>query len=688
MWISRIALRNFKSYQNQVFEFPPPADGRNLVLIGGVNGYGKTTLLEAIYIGLYGEEAVSHRALDRAGLKARSYGHFLETALYKHALRDGEDRMEVAIEITRPGKGSLRLTRKWFFSSSGKYSDQRLTIEKRGPQAVAWKLLPVERLPELLAIYAIPPWLAPFFFFDGEKIAVLADEDRTSWIASGLESLLGVVMVRELRQKLADYSSVKLRQSGGVDEERVAEMGEQLARETARRTEIATALDDLRTQYQQGKEERDRLTGLLRDLAQGSDARTVADVVEASARAGQEEEQYRAQLRAMMSTALPLQLVRSQWQEALDEALQQEDALAAWESFRDEQQPRWQQFHDTFFSSPWIKWLCDQPASTTRESLEKTLSEAWESLYPPQREGLAKAAWHTYLQANERRQLVGMRQHIGVSSADLRGLLSKLEGAAAEKWRLQQERIRLEGAAGTDRPAENYRIAAELNKIQHAMDDWSRQIETYQNQLASLDAELSQLRATCERERKKLVEGRPERQAGQRAERVVDMIDELLPELFKLKLDALSAAATRIFRGLHHKDQVARIEIQSDGRARLFSHEGSEITLPKAMGESQLFVLSLVGALAEVAGYKVPLIVDTPLARLSDEHCRKLLAYWSSDASRQVILLAQDKEIGALEFARLKENVAKSYLLQHDQMGHGVGRTEAIPDRYFAGATA
>ncbi len=42
MWISRIALRNFKSYRNQVFEFPRPADGKNLVLVGGVNGYGKT----------------------------------------------------------------------------------------------------------------------------------------------------------------------------------------------------------------------------------------------------------------------------------------------------------------------------------------------------------------------------------------------------------------------------------------------------------------------------------------------------------------------------------------------------------------------------------------------------------------------------------------------------------------------
>ena len=97
-------------------------------------------------------------------------------------------------------------------------------------------------------------------------------------------------------------------------------------------------------------------------------------------------------------------------------------------------------------------------------------------------------------------------------------------------------------------------------------------------------------------------------------------------------------------------------------------------------------MLSLVGALAEVTGYKVPLIVDTPLARLSEQHCNNLLDYWTSDDSRQVILLAQDKEIGAVEFDRLNAHVACSYLLQHEQAGHGVGKTRATVDNYFAKA--
>ena len=67
MWIAKIELFNFKSYQHQAFEFPQPRGGRNIVLIGGMNGYGKTSVLEALYLGLYGKESVEH--LGRAGLK-------------------------------------------------------------------------------------------------------------------------------------------------------------------------------------------------------------------------------------------------------------------------------------------------------------------------------------------------------------------------------------------------------------------------------------------------------------------------------------------------------------------------------------------------------------------------------------------------------------------------------------------
>ena len=98
MWISNIELINFKSYAHQIFEFPKPSESKNIVLIGGMNGYGKTTILEALYLGLYGKDSISH--LGRAGIKGNSgYKSFLKKALHGAALEIGQDLMAVNIQL-------------------------------------------------------------------------------------------------------------------------------------------------------------------------------------------------------------------------------------------------------------------------------------------------------------------------------------------------------------------------------------------------------------------------------------------------------------------------------------------------------------------------------------------------------------------------------------------------------------
>lgn len=86
---------------------------------------------------------------------------------------------------------------------------------------------------------------------------------------------------------------------------------------TAQRQQLADALQLMQDEFQQNSETRERLTRQLRDFAQGSDARTLAEVVGTIARYEQEEEQCRNQLRDKMSTALPLQLISLQLQESL-----------------------------------------------------------------------------------------------------------------------------------------------------------------------------------------------------------------------------------------------------------------------------------------------------------------------------------------------------------------------------------
>ena len=125
MWIKTIKLQNFKSYAQAEFNFPEPQNDKNIVLIGAVNGHGKTTLLEAIYLCLYGEEATPH--LKRAGIPAdrKSYDVILKDALHHDvALPEHQysqysyTKMSVVMEIMNTQHNGLRVERSWAYDAS------------------------------------------------------------------------------------------------------------------------------------------------------------------------------------------------------------------------------------------------------------------------------------------------------------------------------------------------------------------------------------------------------------------------------------------------------------------------------------------------------------------------------------------------------------------------------------------
>src|SRR5438270_11967208 len=99
MFIRTIKLRDWKAYANAVFEFPVPTKNKNVVLIGAKNGYGKTSLLEALILGLYGRDGMNAlaRALTSASDADKSYDEFVGRALHAQAIDQG--RTPISIEI-------------------------------------------------------------------------------------------------------------------------------------------------------------------------------------------------------------------------------------------------------------------------------------------------------------------------------------------------------------------------------------------------------------------------------------------------------------------------------------------------------------------------------------------------------------------------------------------------------------
>ena len=91
MFLTEIKLRNWRSYANATFRIPAPdRDGqRNIILIGAQNGVGKTSFLMALYLGMFGRQAMSliegFRTRNTVDDKFLSYQKLIESILHRPA---------------------------------------------------------------------------------------------------------------------------------------------------------------------------------------------------------------------------------------------------------------------------------------------------------------------------------------------------------------------------------------------------------------------------------------------------------------------------------------------------------------------------------------------------------------------------------------------------------------------------
>ena len=187
MWISKIELTNFKSYRHAEFNFPEPKDDRNIVLIGGINGYGKTSILEALYLCLYGKDAIVH--LARAGLKTedfKGYRSFLERSFNGEARRASEDVMWVRVVVQKTQTKGIDILRRWYFRTSNwAWQEDEAVVREitRGvPGTPKTDGSNGFLLSDMLDDNFVPAHVAPFFFFDGEEVKKLADQNRVEQV--------------------------------------------------------------------------------------------------------------------------------------------------------------------------------------------------------------------------------------------------------------------------------------------------------------------------------------------------------------------------------------------------------------------------------------------------------------------------------------------------------------------------
>ncbi len=199
MIFERIEVRNLFSYRHTVFDLNGTEQGKNIALISGRNGFGKTSFINTVKLLFVGPSEDLCRAVQRGRtIKPRQYvlgvGEEWLGILNRRARRAGERHCEIRIQW-REQLGQVEAVRRWEFGNDD--YQETLELDLRGETT---RHLASEEAQQFLG-ERLPEDYLPFFFYDGEQIQELAEAVRSRQIEQ-MERLLNISKIENLLEFL------------------------------------------------------------------------------------------------------------------------------------------------------------------------------------------------------------------------------------------------------------------------------------------------------------------------------------------------------------------------------------------------------------------------------------------------------------------------------------------------------
>ncbi|WP_421325165.1 DNA sulfur modification protein DndD [Aeromonas veronii] len=647
MIIKKLVLHNFRVFRgHHEIELTPQKreyerHDRPIVLFGGLNGAGKTSILSAIRLALYGRLAFDNL------IHNQDYIDQL-TALIHNGVSVSQQPKDASIELVftynQGGTESeFTVIRSW-----NRNKKDRLKLLQNG---VELDELNYEQCQGFLN-ELIPHGIADLFFFDGEKIASLAEDESGKILQTAVRRLLGLDLIAKLRTDLGIYLKQQgAKELGTQQQHKLAEL-EQNKKQFAKQAEhyrfeadLVMARIGLITQDIQKYEAMLAAQGGAFARTKNQEQQKVAELVK-------EKEQLEKSLRHECDGSLPFALAPNTMAK-LQQQLAKEIEIKRARSFSQELNIFLEQLKAN------IGFKGKETLAITTQAIEEQLDSFMAN--KPQGEVL--------FDISER------ETHIVIAtiSEDCQRAWNKFD---AQRRKLAKVEHQLEQAASNIERAPDDEQLMDIFQTLREMDN-QRQEERHKYKALleqAKQAVMSQL--DCARQIQKLHDKAREQygavSAVQYANETISLLDEYSDVLTQARVKTLEQNFEVAYRKLARKEDLqikARINPHTFD-VELVDEAGIAINRKSlSAGEKQIYAIAILEALAKTSGRQLPVIIDTPLGRLDSHHRDKLIHHYFPYASHQVILLSTDTEVDERYFASaLADDISHAYQIRFDAL--------------------
>ena len=689
MIIKSIELNNFRIYKgvNQITLTP---DGeRNIIIVSGNNGFGKTTFLMSLVWCLYGKnmekvDDLYKKEIDEKG----GYNKYIGNSLNTQAAQEGETRFSVSVTFTDveiPNTTCTEITIVRSYDSATSTNDE-LKILIDGKDNDLFNDKNEEEM--FIRDYILPIEIAKFFFFDAEKIVSFAQintpEQRTE-LSKAYSQVLGIQKYDELKKELEKLQDDYRRESAqpkdkkefnqllasiATDEDCIIDIDSQIAQfqesltllkyehnelqEKLIREGDLMSLDKLKElKEQQGKCQADVYESQegLKDLYSyipfglaGNDISTLITQLK-------EEKAYR-------QNKLQLEGVEEKTDDILN------DLDRARNNFNGHIDVKIRSFYEAEIKKLILKhFYSDFDASKYKDF--QTLHD------------------FTDIQFDD---FISLITKVKESKSLFEELSNKYSKAKAELFSIERKIREAEKNAESDY-IQNLRKKKESKELE---------ITNTQEEIARLNIQKEQtkdnIKASKQKKEilsKKIDVSSKNKAVDDEATKLIYTIQKFLLRFKDEKKKALEKKLeNKLISFLHKKELVHKVVVDIQGNGEdvdINLYDSNDRKIDKgilSMGERQMFASALLGALVEETELEFPVFIDSPMQKFDINHSQNILTKFYPNVSKQVILFPLlMKEMTEEEYKLIESYVNRAYLIENSKTGSHF--KEVSPDVLF-----
>lgn len=633
MIINRLTMHNFGVYAGtNTFEF---TSKKPIVLIGGMNGRGKTTFLEAILLSLYGANSIAYKESDY-----NSYNQYLRSYVNNNSWSKSS-YVEIEFLLNESSNDTHLVRREW--NALSRITKEKISVQQNGVYS--------EFLTQNWAMFVeniLPSALSSFYFFDGEKIAELAVAKTDDQMKASIRSMLGMTTLDVLKNDLgrivkkinrnnkADESNKHLETLREERDQAISELekiDESISIATKKVEDLQEALEQLHKKY---------------ELQGGAVLEQRQSLMQKRAQIQTEIAQNAELLVGMAATELPIFLVRD---------LVSQIKLQAEDEHNDFIMQQALEQMDDYLSDFEMQYPESIEASRIFVDYVRKQTEA--DLAPR----LYEMSDHALFQMNDLventlQQSVNNTKSLLVNKADLKKQLDTVESYLTldideKDLTVIYDQIKAKEADLVEAQVEYNRLQQERSYINSTVitksAEYSRDIEIFLQKL--------ELHDDSERMMKY-------------SNIALRILEAYAVELQRRKTGTLGATITKCYKQLANKKNLIQEIVMNPETLDMqyLDENGNEVSKESlSAGEKQLMIIAILWALALCSKKKLPVIIDTPLSRLDSQHRTSIISTYFPNASDQTIILSTDTEIDQNYYEMMKNSVGDEFTLVYSE---------------------